>query len=222
MIFSVQIKESLSSLAILALTFSLLSSGCQKSPGAASMDNSSATNQKAAQQIATQTDNGSLSTSLPKTASIFDAPQAWQDLVYQVEEIGPRYVGSVGSTKTRQWLKNELNNLGAQVYEQKFTANTTEGPKEFINIIACLEPNKATQTTSNVAAADKSKETQNNYGNQTATSKDTVQSTTIVLGAHYDTKYFKDINFVGANDGASGTAVLLELARVFKRQPLLF
>lgn len=220
MIFSVQIKESLSSLAILALTFSLLSSGCQKSPGAASMDNSSATNQKAAQQIATQTDNGSLSASLPKTASIFDAPQAWQDLVYQVEEIGPRYVGSVGSTKTRQWLKNELNNLGAQVYEQKFTANTTEGPKEFINIITCLEPNKATQTTSNVAAADKSKETQNNYGNQTATSKDTVQSTTIVLGAHYDTKYFKDINFVGANDGASGTAVLLELARVFKRQPL--
>ena len=219
MIFSVQIKESIGNLAILALAFSLLSSGCQKSPGAASMDNSSAANQKAAQQVTAKVDNGSLSTSLPKTASAFDATKAWQDLVYQVE-IGPRYVGSVGSTKTRQWLKNELNNLGAQVYEQKFTANTTEGPKEFINIIACLEPNKATQTTSNVAAADKSKETQNNYGNQTATSKDIVQSTTIVLGAHYDTKYFKDINFVGANDGASGTAILLELARVFKKQPL--
>jgi hypothetical protein len=37
----------------------------------------------------------------------------------------------------------------------------------------------------------------------------------IVLGAHYDTK---DIpGFVGANDGASGTAVLLELARVLER-----
>ncbi len=221
MIFSVQIKESLSSLAILALTFSLLSSGCQKSPGAASMDNSSATNQKAAQQIATQTDNGSLSASLPKTASAFDATKAWQDLVYQVEEIGPRYVGSVGSTKTRQWLKNELNNLGAQVYEQKFTTNTTEGSKEFVNIIACLEPSNATQASPNMAANSKSSDTQNNNSNQAATSKDTAESTTaIVLGAHYDTKYFKDINFVGANDGASGTAVLLELARVFQKQPL--
>ena len=36
----------------------------------------------------------------------------------------------------------------------------------------------------------------------------------IVVGAHYDTK---DIpGFVGANDGASGTAVLLELARVLE------
>src|SRR5437764_11907872 len=37
------------------------------------------------------------------------------------------------------------------------------------------------------------------------------QSGTVVAGAHYDTK---DIpGFVGANDGASGVAVLLELAR---------
>ena len=37
----------------------------------------------------------------------------------------------------------------------------------------------------------------------------------IVVGAHYDTK---DINgFVGANDGASGTAVVLQLARTLRR-----
>jgi hypothetical protein len=37
----------------------------------------------------------------------------------------------------------------------------------------------------------------------------------IVVGAHYDTK---DINgFVGANDGASGTAIVLQLARTLKR-----
>ena len=37
----------------------------------------------------------------------------------------------------------------------------------------------------------------------------------IVVGAHYDTK---DIDgFVGANDGASGTAVVTELARTVKR-----
>lgn len=36
---------------------------------------------------------------------------------------------------------------------------------------------------------------------------------TIVVGAHYDTKPFKNITFVGADDGASGVGVLLELAR---------
>jgi glutaminyl-peptide cyclotransferase len=37
----------------------------------------------------------------------------------------------------------------------------------------------------------------------------------VVLGAHYDTKDLP--GFVGANDGASGTAVLLELARTLRR-----
>ncbi|CAA9479422.1 MAG: hypothetical protein AVDCRST_MAG69-691, partial [uncultured Solirubrobacteraceae bacterium] len=38
----------------------------------------------------------------------------------------------------------------------------------------------------------------------------------VVVGAHYDTKDLR--NFVGANDGASGTAVVLELARVLSRE----
>jgi glutaminyl-peptide cyclotransferase len=37
----------------------------------------------------------------------------------------------------------------------------------------------------------------------------------IVVGAHYDTKDIRD--FVGANDGASGTAVVTQLARTVKR-----
>ncbi len=37
---------------------------------------------------------------------------------------------------------------------------------------------------------------------------------TIILASHYDSKYFKDFQFVGANDGGSSSAVLLELARV--------
>ncbi len=43
-----------------------------------------------------------------------------------------------------------------------------------------------------------------------------VQGTTdsvIVLASHYDSKYFKEFEFVGANDGGSSTGVLLELAR---------
>jgi glutaminyl-peptide cyclotransferase len=38
----------------------------------------------------------------------------------------------------------------------------------------------------------------------------------IVLASHFDTKLFRDIRFVGASDGASSTAALIELARVIK------
>ncbi len=41
---------------------------------------------------------------------------------------------------------------------------------------------------------------------------------TILLGGHYDTKYFKSFKFVGANDGGSSTVLLIELARVLKEQ----
>jgi len=44
----------------------------------------------------------------------------------------------------------------------------------------------------------------------------------IWLGAHYDTKDIPGIDFVGANDGASGVAVLLETARVLGRRPRPF
>ena len=38
----------------------------------------------------------------------------------------------------------------------------------------------------------------------------------IVLASHFDTKLFRDLRFVGASDGASSTAALIELARVIK------
>jgi glutaminyl-peptide cyclotransferase len=37
--------------------------------------------------------------------------------------------------------------------------------------------------------------------------------------SHYDTKSFNTVTFVGANDGGSGTGVLLELARVLALRP---
>ena len=36
----------------------------------------------------------------------------------------------------------------------------------------------------------------------------------IIIASHYETKYFKDMLFVGANDPASSVATLLEIARV--------
>jgi glutaminyl-peptide cyclotransferase len=36
----------------------------------------------------------------------------------------------------------------------------------------------------------------------------------IIIASHYDTKYFKEFKFVGANDGGSSTGAVLEIARV--------
>jgi Zn-dependent M28 family amino/carboxypeptidase len=44
----------------------------------------------------------------------------------------------------------------------------------------------------------------------------------IILGSHFDTKLFKQFRFVGASDGGSSTAALLELARVLKDRPRPF
>jgi Zn-dependent M28 family amino/carboxypeptidase len=38
----------------------------------------------------------------------------------------------------------------------------------------------------------------------------------LVLASHFDTKLYREFRFIGANDGASSTAALLELARVLK------
>jgi glutaminyl-peptide cyclotransferase len=46
----------------------------------------------------------------------------------------------------------------------------------------------------------------------------------IIISSHYDTKYFKDIKFLGANDGGASTGALMEIARVLaasKQKPKL-
>ena len=42
--------------------------------------------------------------------------------------------------------------------------------------------------------------------------------TMILITSHYDTKYFRDMQFLGANDPASSVATLLEIARVLGSQ----
>jgi glutaminyl-peptide cyclotransferase len=44
----------------------------------------------------------------------------------------------------------------------------------------------------------------------------------LAFGGHYDTKLYKEFRFVGANDGGSSTAFLIELARVLKTRKNLF
>lgn len=44
----------------------------------------------------------------------------------------------------------------------------------------------------------------------------------ILVGGHYDTKFFPNFRFVGANDGGSSSGLLLELARSLARRPREF
>ena len=44
----------------------------------------------------------------------------------------------------------------------------------------------------------------------------------ILIGGHYDTKWFPDFRFVGANDGGSSTGLLLQLARELAKTPREF
>jgi Zn-dependent M28 family amino/carboxypeptidase len=44
----------------------------------------------------------------------------------------------------------------------------------------------------------------------------------IAIAGHYDTKLFREFRFVGANDGGSSTAFLIELARVLKSRANAF
>jgi glutaminyl-peptide cyclotransferase len=98
---------------------------------------------------------------------------------------GPRYPGSSGHQKEINWIKDQLVHMGLQIEEQSF--------------------NYRQKTITNLIAKGKPK------GNL------------ILLGTHYDTRQYADRDPIigkrkapvpGANDGASGVAVLLELARV--------
>jgi Zn-dependent M28 family amino/carboxypeptidase len=41
----------------------------------------------------------------------------------------------------------------------------------------------------------------------------------ILIAGHYDTKWFRELKFVGANDGGSSAALLVELARRLRERP---
>jgi glutaminyl-peptide cyclotransferase len=114
----------------------------------------------------------------------FDASRAYDLIRYQMD-LGPRIPGSEAHSKIIDWMVNELKNTGWSV---EVTQDTLLG-KSINNVVA----------------------------------KKGSGSPWILLGAHYDTRMKADrdpdtakrnLPVPGANDGASGVAVLLELARV--------
>jgi hypothetical protein len=113
----------------------------------------------------------------------FNAERAYQDLLFQTN-LGPRIPGSKGHQQVQDWLVRELRVAGWSVERQ--VAEIDGFPTK--NILAYRER----------------------------------QMPYILLGAHYDTRIWADHDpdqslreepVPGANDGASGVAVLLELAR---------
>jgi Zn-dependent M28 family amino/carboxypeptidase len=124
----------------------------------------------------------------------FDEARAFKDLETQVA-LGPRVPGSEAHRRCRDWMAEELTRAGGQVAVQTFSDTVYGETYELANVRARFGPKDGAW---------------------------------IVLGAHWDTRATADQDpdpanrskpIPGANDGASGVAVLLELARVFGRTP---
>ena len=127
------------------------------------------------------------------TAPAFDSNRAWEHL-RQLVAIGPRPAGSAALDQTRKYIKGQLAAAGVAVAEQAWDEQTPIGSVHMVNLVATIpsaRPEGARGPSS--ARADR-----------------------IVISGHYDTKLFRDSRFVGANDGGSSAAFLLETARVLK------
>jgi hypothetical protein len=122
------------------------------------------------------------------SAPRFDGARAFEDLKQQVA-FGPRPAGSPALQQTRDYIKKQLVAAGLTPQEQPFDAQTPAGVIHMVNIRATL-PGPSTDKAQGGAR--------------------------LVIGGHYDTKLSRDFPFVGASDGASSAAFLIELARALK------
>lgn len=120
----------------------------------------------------------------PVKSGKFQGERAFQDVETQLG-FGPRYPGTEGHRQVQRWIQQELEEAGWTVAVQ----DGIQDGQQVRNLIAIRDHAPG-------------------Y---------------LLLGAHYDTREFADQDpdpgdeqepVPGANDGASGVAVLLELARV--------
>ena len=117
----------------------------------------------------------------------FNADSAYAFVQTQVD-FGPRVPGTDEHVACGDWLVSKLNSYGAEVIEQTGTVKRYDDVElPLRNIIASFNPDRASR---------------------------------VLLCAHWDTRPFADQGKVdikepidGANDGGSGVAVLLEIAR---------
>jgi glutaminyl-peptide cyclotransferase len=132
----------------------------------------------------------------PSTAaSGFNGTRALADVRHLVE-IGPRVAGLPGAARARDYITGQLKAAGLAVQEQSFDASTPRGQVHMVNLVAVIPGLPPREAPSQVP----------------------VQR--IIVAGHYDTKLFKEFTFVGANDGGSSAALLIELARALKPRTL--
>jgi glutaminyl-peptide cyclotransferase len=115
----------------------------------------------------------------------FNGQRALED-IRQLVAIGPRVAGTPGAQAARDYIKKQLQSAGLTVVEQPFEADTPLGRVRMVNLLATISGGPAPSQP----------------------------APRLVIGGHYDTKRFKDFTFVGANDGGSSAAFLIELGRV--------
>ncbi len=135
----------------------------------------------------------SISMNSPVTSAVseFSGEKAFELLVQQVE-FGPRVPNSEASRKAQDFIAQKLKEAGSQVFRQTFTVTYRGEKYQMANIIGVFKGKRDLK---------------------------------VLLCAHYDCRPVADQDpnpanrnkpIPGANDGASGVSVLLEIARVLK------
>jgi Zn-dependent M28 family amino/carboxypeptidase len=122
----------------------------------------------------------------------WNADRAMADIARQLS-FGARAMGTQGHERTIAMIREEFARLGAETRLQTWTEQTPNGPKTLTNVIARFDPANPRR---------------------------------VLLGTHYDSIYraYNDPRspqavMPGANNSASGVALLLETARALKREP---
>lgn len=110
----------------------------------------------------------------------------------QIVDIGPRPAGSPAIEQTRQYIRTQLQPLVTGGVTLTQDAWTDSTPAGRLPMVNLM-------FTIPGQSRDR-----------------------IIIAGHYDTKRFRDFRFVGANDGGSSAAFLLEMARILavRRNPL--
>jgi glutaminyl-peptide cyclotransferase len=125
--------------------------------------------------------------------------------------LGPRVPGTPAAAKAGDWLLTRLRALGDEVWEQPFTYKVRRSHPV---------------AKANKALAEKGLRMRNIVCRFRPR-----DSRRLLLAAHWDSRPFADLDpdkskrgkpVLGANDAASGVAILLELARCLKAKPPAF
>ena len=132
----------------------------------------------------------------------FDEERAYRDLAKQCE-FGPRVPGTRAHAQCADWLVKQLKPLADTVERQQFTAQVNGKTLRLTNVVATFDPPDGRRASPKGARH-------------------------ILLCAHWDSRPRAECDpdprkrsrpISGANDGASGVAILLEIARALKAHP---